>query len=64
MANITLSVTPKNRYLCGSDEFTAIAGQTIKTETSPNGISILDETVPEGHEWECKVWIEITEHEV
>lgn len=61
---IVLSVKPKNKYMAGSEEFTATAGQSIKIETSPSGDNILDETVPEGHEWACKVWIEITEVKV
>lgn len=64
MAKIVLTVKPKNKYMAGSNEFTATAGQNVVIETSPGGEDILDETVPEGHEWACKVWIEITESEV
>lgn len=61
---ITLSVKPKNTYMAGSEEFIATAGQSVKIETSPDGESILDGIVPEGYEWACKVWVEITEVEV
>lgn len=59
-----LTVSNHEVYMCGSEEFMATAGQGVKIETSPNGESILEETVPEGKVWACKVWVEITETEV
>lgn len=61
---ITLSIRLKNRQMSGKDEFTATAGQNVKVETTPNGVEILDEVVPAGHQWACRVWIEIVETEV
>ena len=37
------------------DNFTATAGQSVKIETSPDGLEILDATVPAGKTWKVSL---------
>ena len=45
----------------GSETFTAVAGKTVKIETSPQGVEILNATVPAGKTWTVTVHVYIME---
>lgn len=45
----------------GSDNFVAVAGQTLKIETTPDGEEILCVVVPEGKQWAVCVVMQIIE---
>jgi len=42
-----------------SESFDATAGQTIKIETSPGGVDVLRELVPDGEQWRVTVNIQV-----
>ena len=48
---IDLTEVPKEAHtrIGGDDSFEATAGQHIVIETSPNGLDLMDYTVPAGH---------------
>jgi hypothetical protein len=53
-------IHPAIGQLSGSDSGIIVtAGQRIKIETSPDGIEILDVTVPEGETWVFNVGVDI-----
>ena len=43
----------------GAKGFEATAGQTVKIESSPKGVDVLSELVPEGERWQVTVNIQI-----
>ena len=43
----------------GRGEFEMVAGKTLKIETSPQGLNILNEQVPEGERWRVVVNVQI-----
>ena len=47
--------------LTGDNEFTVLAGQSLRVETSPDGSDILNEECPAGKSWEVYVFVRITE---
>jgi hypothetical protein len=54
------TIYPAVEQLSGSDSGIIVtAGQRIKIETSPDGIEILDVTVPEGETWAFSVGVDI-----
>ena len=57
------TVVANTQYL-GQQAFDISAGQSIKVETTPNGLDILDEECPAGHEWHVEVSVHVTEHAV
>lgn len=46
-----LITTPKGKGYRGQAELNAVAGQTLKIETSPDGEEILEVVVPAGKKW-------------
>ncbi len=49
------------RVKTGRQTLEITAGKTLKIETSPNGIDILNETVPEGKVWAITLNISVIE---
>ena len=41
--------------------FSVAAGKSVKIETGPQGIDVMDEEVPEGKSWEVTIEVFITE---
>jgi hypothetical protein len=58
MELIDVSVLPRN-LLRGIGTFEATAGKTVKIETSPQGLSILNVQVPDGELWQVNINIQI-----
>ncbi len=51
-----------NRQLHGAEIVSGVAaGKSFTVETSPGGLEILNETIPEGKVWEIRVDIHIIE---
>ena len=50
-----------SRVLSGKDYFVVAAGKTLKIETSPDGVTILDEVVPESKQWAVYIDVRIEE---
>ena len=54
------NIQPAIEQLSGADSgIIATAGQTIKIETSPDGIEILEVIVPSGETWTFSVSVDI-----
>ena len=45
--------------LWGAEGFDVAAGKTLKIETSPNGVTILEVEVPEGELWHIQINVQI-----
>ena len=61
MNEITLDTTsspPFNKSV-GDTNFTLLAGETLKIETSPDGDDILDIEVPAGKAWDVSIFVKI-----
>ena len=56
--------TVKNTKYLGQEAFDVSAGQSLKVETSPTGLDILDAECPAGYEWHVEVSVNVTQHEV
>ena len=52
---------PVSRKLIGDEKIDAVAGQSVKIETSPNGEELLDITVPAGKKWYVTLYVKIEE---
>ena len=59
--NLTTSVTPRKVTVQGAGDFIATAGQRMVVETSPKGLDVTDETVPEGKVWRVHLDVTIVE---
>ena len=57
------SLTSQN-IVGGSSVFDASAGQSVKIETSPSGLDVFSEEVPEGERWEIAVNVRIKKFSV
>jgi len=57
------TVTKNTQYL-GQQAFDVSAGQSLKVETSPAGLDILNAECPAGYEWHVEVSVHVTQHEV
>ena len=55
-----ISVEARN-VRAGSQSFDVTAGQTLKMETSPQGIDVLNLDVPAGKKWRVEINVQITE---
>ncbi len=43
----------------GGDTFEVIAGKSLRLETSPGGITYLNETVPAGKKWVVNISVQV-----
>ena len=58
-----ISVSARS-LLGGAEGFEATAGQAVKIKTSPHGLDVLNEEVPEGERWQIAVNIQIEKFSV
>ena len=56
-------VTPATHKF-GTDTFAMVAGKSLRIETTPGGVEVLDEECPPGKAWAVRVIVEITETDV
>lgn len=59
------SSLPARVKYSGEEQLVAVsAGQSLKMETSPGGVDILDDSPPAGKRWVAKVSVSIDEFDV
>ena len=56
-----LNIQDEGTHKWGQEEFTIVAGQSLKIETSPRGEEILDIEVPAGKTWTGIVVVDFVE---
>jgi len=62
---LTTRTIPEQVIKSGSeDALEVVAGKSLKIETSPDGIDILDEEVPAGKVWVVTISVQIKESDV
>ncbi len=63
--NLTETTTPARVQHSGYDNDVIVsAGQTIKIETTPGGVEILNVVVPAGKQWSLNVSVDVRETDV
>ena len=57
-------VKQAEKVITGSGFYTVTAGKSLKFETSPGGVVILNEEVPSGKTWDVHISVHIVETDV
>ena len=57
-------IRPASVIRYGSDEFECAAGKSLKIETGPGGMEILNQECPAGKKYTVRVSVQITETDV
>ena len=60
--NLTIVSSPDQSLSAGSDSFEVPAGKALIIETTPNGVEIFNEIVPEGKTWIVNLSITISQN--
>ena len=63
MELIDKSVPARNTF-SGDQNLTVTAGQSLKIETSPQGVDCLNVKVPSGEEWSVNLYVQIVKTDI